>query len=114
MNPRVVGVPRRDHPARPADADHLPQRGDRVGDVLEHLVGVDHVVAGGREIQGVDVPDDDVDRAAAASVSFSAGQRRGALGGLQGRHAPGRDPLGQVNGDRAGPAAHVEHCQARA
>jgi len=39
----VVGVAGSDDATRPADPTHLHQRSDRVGDVVEQLMSVDHV-----------------------------------------------------------------------
>ena len=39
----VVAVAHREEPARAQHPAHLAQRGDRVAEVLEHLVGVDDV-----------------------------------------------------------------------
>ncbi len=52
----VVAVAHRDQAARPGDAAHLAQRGHRVREVLEHLMGVHHVEGGVREAQAIDVP----------------------------------------------------------
>ena len=53
---RVVHVPHGNHATGPAHPGHLPQRGDRVGQVLQQLVGVDDVerVVGERQATSVD------------------------------------------------------------
>ena len=49
----VVGIASRHDAARPAHPAHLAQRGDRIGQVLQHLVGVHDVEAVRVEVQGV-------------------------------------------------------------
>ena len=58
---RVVGVARGDHSPGPRHPGHLAQRRDRVGDVLQHLVGVHHVELAVVERQCVNVTDAYVD-----------------------------------------------------
>ena len=41
----VVGVARRDDSTRPAHSPHFPQRLHGIGDVLQHLMGVDNIEA---------------------------------------------------------------------
>ena len=42
-HPCIVGISNGDHTARFGDPTHLGQNGDRIGHVLQHLVGVDDV-----------------------------------------------------------------------
>ena len=111
---RVVDVAHGDHAARPADPRHLAQRGDRVGQVLQHLVGVDDVerVVGhgrGRRRRRPRRSTSTPARSAAARASAS-GSAETSMPSTR----PGRHPGGQVDGDRAGPAADVEQVHARA
>ena len=106
---RVVGVADGDQAAGAADPAHLDQGGDRIGQVLQHLVGVHDVEAVVGEVEGVGVTDREIDVLQALLV------RRGPGGGQRGRfpvdadHPAGRDPRGQPEGDRAGPAPDVQH-----
>ena len=50
----VVGVAYGNQPAMPYDPAHLTERGDRVGEVLENLMGVDNVKRPAVEGQVVD------------------------------------------------------------
>ena len=103
---RVVGVAHADDAVRAADAQHLPQRRDRVGEVLQHLVGVHDVVGGVGLVEGVDVAERELD------AGHPRGVRPGVLQWLGHRlDAPdpaGRDPRGDVDGDRPRPAPDVE------
>ncbi len=56
----IVRVARRDDPARLADAPHLAQRLHRVGNVLQDLVRVHHVVRVVRQVEPMNVTDDEV------------------------------------------------------
>ena len=88
---RVVAVAYRDHAARPGDPAHLAQRGDRVADVLQHLVGVHHVEGVVGEVQRVHVADGEVDVVEPAPVDLGAGQVQRRVGDLQGGHPAGCD-----------------------
>ena len=66
----VVGVPGGHHTARPAHAPHLPQRRDRIGQVLEDLVGVHDVEGAVVEGERVHVADLEGDRSAASSAAW--------------------------------------------
>ena len=76
----VDAVARRDDALRPADASHLAQRGDGIGDVLQHLVRVHDVERRVGMLERVDVTDCELDVAhvvasaaeAAASAMTSA------------------------------------------
>ena len=106
----VVDVADGDHPAGAAHAGHLPQRGDRIGQVLQHLVGVDDVerVVVGRE--RVDVADLERDvHPARVGGGPRLGQRIG--GDVDAHHPAGRHAGGQVDGDRARAAADVEQVE---
>ena len=87
-----------------------PQRGHRVGQVLEHLVGVDDVEGAVGVVERVDVADGQlqVRRRRVGSRRLAGGVdhvgRR-----IDAHHAAWRDARGDVDGDGARPAAHVEH-----
>ena len=57
----VDAVANRDHAIGPADASHLAQRRDRVGQVLQHLVRVHDVELRIGMLERIDVPDDEID-----------------------------------------------------
>src|SRR5690606_34461630 len=63
-----VDVAGRDDAAGAGDAAHLAEGADRVGDVLEDLVGVDDVERAVGEVQGVDVGDGELDVVQARGV----------------------------------------------
>src|SRR5205823_12284592 len=106
----VVDVADGDQATGPADAGHLAERGDRVGEVLQHLVGVHDVERGVGQVEGVGVADGELHRRALA-VGQRAGlvQRVGAH--VQAEHPAGGHAAGEVDGDRARPAADVEHVE---
>jgi hypothetical protein len=110
---RVVGVAGGHDPARRAHPQHLAQRRDGVAEVLEQLVGVHDVEGAVRVVEGVGVADGErhVLRADGRRVRPGVDQRAG--GGLDADDGAGCDPRGEVGGDRAGPAADVEHARAR-
>ena len=54
---RVVAVAHPDHSPGTSHPSHLPQCGDRVGDVLEDLVGVHHVERVVGQVEGMHVRD---------------------------------------------------------
>ena len=58
----VVDVPDGDHPARAAHPRHLPQRGDRVGQVLQDLMRMDDVERVVGRLERVHVADFERDR----------------------------------------------------
>ena len=68
-----VAVAGRDEAAGPGDPAHLPQRQDRVAQVLEDLVGEHHVEGVVRVVEGVDVAGREVE------VRPAAGQLAGLL-----------------------------------
>ena len=112
MNARVVAVARGDDAAGLADAPHLAQRADRVGEVLQHLVRVHDVERVVGEVERVHVGGARTRRcrlpaafarplAAIASADASMPITR-----------PGRDAAREVERDRARPAADVEERRA--
>ena len=111
--PAVVSVPRRDQPAGSAHPAHLPQRRDRVGQVLEHLVRVHHVERAVREVQVVHVPGVEPDVVQPSPLRLLPGLRQHVGGRVDGGHVPAGHPGRQVRGDRARAAAHVEHARVR-
>ena len=107
----VVPVARGDQPPGPAHPPHLGQRRDRVGQVLQHLVRVHHVERMVLVAQGVHVPDLEPDVGLTPPVRLLPRQRQHIAGRVDPGHLAVRDPGGQVRGDRAGAAAHVEHAR---
>ena len=109
----VDGVARGHHAVGPAHPPHLAQRGDRIGQVLEHLVGVHHVERVVGVVEGVHVAGRP---ARGSSTPASRGRRSrrvdGVGGGVDADHPPGRHPLGQVDRDRARAAPDVEQVDA--
>jgi hypothetical protein len=77
--------------------------------VLQHLVRVHHVERSVVEAQVVDVADLEPDVGLTAPVRLLPGQRQHVAGRVDADHLAVRDPGGQVRGDRAETAAHVEH-----
>ena len=112
---RVVRVAGGHDPARPAHPAHLAQRPYRIPDVLEHLVGVDHVEGAVGEVQGVDVGHGEGDPVRQPPLpGVRAGLVQDVRGGVHRRDRAFRaDQLGQVGGDRAGAAADVQDGHAR-
>ncbi|GAB4700064.1 hypothetical protein MOKP118_35280 [Mycobacterium avium subsp. hominissuis] len=111
--PRVVGVAHRHDAARPAHAPHLAQGGDRIGQVLEHLMGVDDIERVVGEVETVHVGGAERDVGQIPLLGFGAGHFQDVRRLVDGGDLPGRDPRGQVGGDGAGTATDVEHRQAR-
>jgi hypothetical protein len=108
---RVVAVARGDDPAGAAGTAHLPQRRHRVGEVLEHLVGVDGVEARVLDGERVGVSLAVLEGGEAAGI---APRRRQHLGGaVEADHPAGGDAAGQVGGDRPRAAADVEQVGSR-
>src|SRR5690606_35635979 len=107
-----VDVAGRDDAAGAGDAAHLAEGADRVGDVLEDLVGVDDVERAVGEVQGVDVGDGELDVVQARGVR--AGLVEDGLGGVGGDDPAGGHALGEPRGDRSRAAAHVEDRHPRA
>jgi hypothetical protein len=103
----VIGVPGRDDAAGLADATHLAKRLDRVGDVLQDLVCVDDVEGVVRQVEVVDVADDEVDRDVERGEGGTGDVER-ALAGLEGGGAAGLDEPGEVGRDGAGAGPDVE------
>jgi hypothetical protein len=103
----VVRVADGHDPARLGDPAHLPQRLDRIGDVLQHLVRVHHVEGAVRVGQRVHVSglEPDVRRCT------RAGQRQHLRQWLDRRHLA--HPPGQVRGDRRRPAPDIKQRHAR-
>ena len=97
--PEVVAVAHGDDP--PRDAGHLAQRLDRVGDVLQHLVRVHDVERRVGEVERVHVADRELDRDAGRVARVGARGVEHLVGAVDAHDAPGRDPLGEVDGDRA-------------
>ena len=110
----VVAVARGDHAAGLADAAHLAQRADRIGQVLQHLVRVHDVErcrrrsrarrrrrCGTRRWSRLGSP------RSASAASIAAGATSMPM------TCAGRDAVGEVERDRARPAADVEDRRAR-
>lgn len=95
----VVAVAGSDIASRPGDAGHLAQRGHGIGQVLEHLMGVDDVEAVVGIGESVDVGDLADDRRRSPLGRLAPRQPDGRLVGLDGDH------LGHVFGEVAGDGA---------
>ena len=104
---RVVGVAGGDDPLGAGAAPPLPQGGDGVGEVLEDLVGVHDVEGAVRVVEAVDVPDGEGGVVDGGRVGPGLLQRLGH--GFDPEHPAGGDPSRDVNSDRSGTAADVEH-----
>ena len=107
----VVAVPGGDDAPRSAHPAHLGQGGHRVPHVLEHLMGVDHVEGAVGEPEVEDVADLEATRPRPASAGGGPGLGQDPGGGIDTDHPAGRHPRGQVAGDRARTAAHVQQRQ---
>ena len=102
----VVGVAYRHQAAGPQHPPELPESADGVGQVLQHLVGIDHVeaaVVGGQLVGRADLEGDVGDPFGGREI---AGRLHHVLRHVQADHPTGSP--GQADGDRAGAAAHVE------
>ncbi len=107
----VVGVPHGYQAAGPGDPAHLAQRSDRVGEVLQHLVGVHDVVGpvGQVEVQRVANGKPDL-----RQVARRVGLRDDVGRAVHAEHlAVGADQGAEVTGDGAGTASDVEDAQTR-
>ena len=104
----VVGVAGGQHAVGPQHPAQLDQGGHRVGEVLEHLVQVDHVEGGVGVPEGEEVADlePQVLEAEPGGVLLRLGHDVG--GRVDPDHLARRHQEGQVGGDGPGPAAHVE------
>ena len=111
--PPVVPVSRGDDAARPADPPHLGQRGHRVGQVLQHLVRVHDVESRVVKAQVAYVADIEGDIALGPAGGLRPGIGQRLRSGVNPRHLARRQSGGQVDGDRAGPAADIEHARRR-
>ena len=110
---RVVGVAHGDEPARPAYPAHLPQGGDRVAEVLEHLVRVDDVDRVVGQVEVVDVADAELGRRVAPRLGVDAGGVQRVGDDVEADDAARRHGLGEVEGDGPRPAPDVEQAHAR-
>ena len=108
----VVDVAYRDDATRARDPRHLAQGAHGVGEVLEHLVRMDDVEGPGGIRKGHDVGALEAGAFVTSRCSVAAGLLERAVDVLDPDHvARGADGLGEVEGDRAGPAADVEDRQ---
>ena len=106
----VVALAHRHQAAGGQHPPHLAQGGHRVVEVLQDLVGVDHVERAVGRIEGVDVADGQghgglVDAGTVAGLEGGGHHLRR---GVDADHRAGCHPCGQVEGDGSGPAADVE------
>ena len=105
----VVPVAHGDDPAGPADTTHLDERTDRVGEMLEDLVGVDDVEGPVAEAERVDV----TDLEAQVPPLGGFGKRPGLfehLGrGVEADDMAVWDASGEADGDGPRAAADIEH-----
>ena len=84
-----------------------------IGDVLQHLVGMDDIERVVGEFEVVHVSGRECDVRQVVSLNLCAGHVEDVAGLVDGKHRPGRDPLGEVRGDRPGTASDVQHGQPR-
>ena len=106
----VITVARRDQPARLAHSLHFAQRGNGIGEMLEHLMRVHDVKRGVVRVEGVEVADRELDVRTTAGVAarlLDDGGRR-----IDAENTSGRNPPADVSRDRARPAPEVEHADA--
>ena len=106
----VVTVARRDEPARLAHALHLPQRGNGIGEMLEHLMRVHDVKRVVVRVEGVEVADRELDVRTTAGIAARLLDHIGRR--IDAEDASGRNPPADVSRDRARPAPEVEHADA--
>lgn len=109
----VVAVARGHHPARPAHPAHLGQRRHRIGQVLQHLMRVYHVERVVGERQLVHVPGLEPDVGQLAPGGLLPGPVQHVRRRVDPDDLTRRDQGGQVRGDRARAASHVEHPRVR-
>jgi hypothetical protein len=111
--PCVVRISGRDNSVRHAHSPHFPQRLNRIGDVLQQLVGVDDVERVIRKVQPVHVGGREGDIRQVAPPGLSAGHVQDVGELVDGRHLPGRNPFGEVGGDCPWAATDVQQRQPR-
>ena len=109
----VVAVPGGQHASGPQDPAQLDQGGDRIDEVLEHLMGVHDVEGGVVVAQGEEVAHLEAHVGRFGSGRESLGLRHDLGRGIEADHLPGHQASGQVDRDRPGPAADVEQGEAR-
>src|SRR5665648_716929 len=103
----VVALPQRHHSPGPGHPPDLPQRRHRIGQVLEHLMGVHDVEARVREVQRVHVAHLEGDRGAQlGGIAPSALQHLGR--GVDTDHRPGRNVRREVDRDGARATSDVQ------
>jgi hypothetical protein len=90
-------------------AAHLDQGPHGIGEMLQHLVGVDHVERRGGRRYGVGGADGEVDVAAPSSSRLGRGFLDHVFGPVDADDGARRDTSGEVDRDRAGAATDVEH-----
>jgi hypothetical protein len=103
----VIGVAGCHDPARSTHTAHLAERSHRIVNVLKHLVRVDDVEGAALEVKGVHIAlaELDIGYFDRSVVSRLLDNRFGAV---DPDNATGRDSSGEVDGERPGPAPHVE------
>ena len=107
----VVGVAYGNQPAMSYDPAHLTERGDRVGEVLENLMGVDNVKRPAVEGQVVDRGFPEGDVGCSGLGAMAAGRLEDTGHHLDSHHLPVGDPSGQARSDRPRSTTHVEDPQ---
>ena len=106
----VVGVAARDDSVLGAVHSHRAQRRHGVGNVLEHLVGVDHVERTGLDVHGEEVRGEERGGRVRPRPRVLTCRGDGLLGEIHADHLPGgAHDFRQVQGDRAGAAPQVEN-----
>ncbi len=105
----IIDVAHRDHAAGPHDPAHLPERGDRVPDMLQDLMRMGDVERVVVEGDGVHITDQVLGSGRIRRSSGDDLSRR-----IQAHHSPRRQATGELRGDGARAAAGVEERRARA
>jgi hypothetical protein len=104
----VITVADSDNTSGFTDPAHLPTGGHRVGQVLEHLVGVDHVEAIVGEVQLVHVAQVKAGIGGVGAVRRLSDDLAGAVDAYD---DPWGDPRGEIDRNRAGAATNVEEIE---
>jgi hypothetical protein len=107
----VVGVPGGYDATRPAHPPHLAERGDGVGEMLQHLVGVHHVEA--VVLIGERVHVARLEAHAVHTVRLPARHVDHVVAPVDPDDGARSHPPGQIDRDRARTASDVEHVEPR-
>ena len=108
---RVVGVAHRDHAIRGAHAAHLTQRGDRIAEVLEHLVGVHDVEGRVGQVEVVHVADLEPGVRRSGLVCRATSVVDDVVRPVDAEHGARCDPCRELERDGSRAAPDVEHAR---